>query len=655
MSEKTYFAAREGAELAHDLTHRLGEWSSTVTRNGLKRKWYKSYRLYYGRHWKIDNWFQDSDILRLGDEGELAAFAVNHYRSLIKHILVLTTNQKPSFDVRAINSDLKSLQQAKLANNILESYLKEKRIRRYVRQAAEEALVFGKGFVKVTWEPSLGSPISVEPYQDQAGEQKERLVYEGDVDVSCPSVFDVYVDLTLEDWSRAEWVICRSFRNKFNLSTRYPQYADKILSLPVKSDLDSLQYLTFQVIDETADVPIYEFYHKRTDAMPNGRYMLFCDGDTVLYDGPMPYRKLPIFRITPGEILGTTEGYTDAYDLMGIQEAINVLYSTIFTNQSAFGVQSVLIPEGANLTATQISKGIVGLRYNPAAGEPKPLQLTQSPPEIFKNIEMLERAMETLSGVNSVARGNPESFLKSGVALGLVQSMAVQFASGFQESYAELLEDVGTFILDLLKDFARTERMTSLAGKWNRGQMAAFTNEDLQNVTRVIVDLGNPLARTTAGRVDIANNLLQNGLIKTPQEYINVMTTGQLDPMLEGAEAELALVRQENEQMMDGQPVQMLALDCHLLHIQEHKALLANPTIRTNEPAVGMILQHIQSHLMQYQTQNPIIAMVNNEPPAPPQMPPGGPPGPHQPVPNMPHNGNAPHPPQAPGPNPQNQ
>ena len=47
--------------------------------------------------------------------------------------------------------------------------------------------------------------------------------------------------------------------------------------------------------------------------------------------------------------------------------------------------------------------------------------------------------------------------------------------------------------------------------------MKEFTGDDLTSVNRVIVDVGNPLARTTAGRVEMAEQLLQMGVIKTPQ------------------------------------------------------------------------------------------------------------------------------------------
>lgn len=651
-----YWAADSSDAVAHTLDGKFNEWKQEIVNNRMKRKWLKSYYMYFGRHWKEGADLDDTEIMRVGDEGELKAITINHYRNLIKHILVLTTNQKPAFDVRAINADHESLQQAKLANNILEAYLKDKKLRRYVRGAAEQALVFGKGFLKLTWEPTLGRPVAPETYVDDQGQTRERVVYEGDIEISNPSVFDVYCDQSQEDWTKNEWIMVRSYRNKYSLAVRYPHLRDQLLQLPSKSELDGRKVITLQNIDDTSDVPVYEFFHKRTDALPNGRYLLFCNGETVLYDGPIPYESLPVFRITPGEVFGTTEGYSDAFDLMGIQQALNVLASTIFSNESTFGVQSILVPEGANVSHTQLSKGMAAISYNPNAGKIEPLQLTSTPEEIFKFMEMLERMMETISGVNSVARGNPENSLHSGVALGLVQSMAVQFASAFQESYAELLEDAGTFIIELLKDFATTERMITMAGRWSKGVLKSFTNKDLMNVRNVVVELGNPMARTTAGRIGIADNLLERGLISTPQEYVTVMETGQLDPLLKAEESQLSLIHKENDDLADGKEVPILQTDKHLLHMKEHNVLLDDPYIRANSAVAGIIMAHIQQHAQMYQTQSPMMLMVTGEPPPPPPpMPPGMMPPPGGPGGPPPGHGGPPppgHPPGPPGPGP---
>jgi replicative DNA helicase len=52
---------------------------------------------------------------------------------------------------------------------------------------------------------------------------------------------------------------------------------------------------------------------------------------------------------------------------------------------------------------------------------------------------------------------------------------------------------------------------------------------------------------TIAGRVQMAEQLLQMNLIKSPQQYFQVMNTGRLDVMFEGEERELLLIKSENE------------------------------------------------------------------------------------------------------------
>jgi hypothetical protein len=616
-SSNTQYLFLENADvLAAEMLERLNQWRGIVNRNGLQRKWWKSYRLYYGKHFFKDLSYQDSEIIRTGDKGELSAVAVNHYRSFIRHILSLTTNQKPSFDARAINSEAKSLDQAKLANQILDAYLREKRLGRYLETAAEHALVFGKGFIFPQWDPQAGEAYSKEESIGPDGQPSSRTVYQGDIDLRCPSILDVYVDPSAEDFRHIYWANVRTFDNKWELAAKYPAMAEKIISLPTKAEMDGVKYFTFQVFNDSTDVPVYYAMHKKSKVLPNGRLVVYCATDCVLYDGPLPYKTLPLFRIVPGEIFGTTEGYTDAFDLMGLNEAYNTLFSTAFTNQQANGVQKIWMPEGGNLTAQQVSKGLALLR-GPAGKQPIPLQLTATAQEIFQFMPMIESAMEKLSGINNVVRGDSGENLKSGVALGLMQSMAVQYTSMFQRSWAELLEDTGTFILDLLKTFATSERMIAIAGKNHRAQLKSFKSDDLSNVDRVVVELGNAMSRSAAGRMQIADNLLEKGLIKTPQEYITVMETGQLEPMTDGISSQLSLIHGENDKMAQGIPTQAMVGDAHLLHCQKHMELIDNPDVRDNAEFLAVLLAHVQSHKMFYETQDPFFSLISGEPPAP--------------------------------------
>jgi hypothetical protein len=666
---REYWAALETESLVRELSARVRGFHNFLSKTGLSDKWKRSEDLYFGKHMDEPG-VGSGNIQDAGDKGEIKAFGVNHYRNLIKHIMALTTSTRPSYDPRAKNSDTKSQQQARLASQILDAYLSDKRLGRPMSSAAERSLVYSKGFVHMYWDPSLGKPYSTQPAVDKDGqpivddnnEPVEKIVYEGDADARAKSPFDVIYDPKLRDWSKNKWAIVRDWENKWDLAARYPEKAEIIKGLESSDDLDEFQQSQYGRFGISEDddfndyIPVYRFYHLRTDAVPNGRYMIFTNGDLCLYDGPTPYRKkLPVFRICPGEVFDTSEGYTDSFDIMALQEVVNVLYSIPFSNQQAFALQAIWLPEGCEISSSQVGKGLAILRGGMPGTEPKPLQLTSTPAELFKNIEMVEGAMEKLSGINSVVRGDPEHNLKSGAALGRVQAMAIQFASNFQKSWAELQEDCGSFLMELLKDFAKTERMEALAGKANKNAMVSFTGDDLDSIDRVAVDLGNPLARTVAGRLELADKLLERGEINGKQ-YIQVAATGQLDSIFESKESGVELIKKENEMLLDGKLPKALISDMHMEHIPEHQTVLNDPQLRLRATEgdmdanniLGNTLAHVQEHFNLWSSQDPRWSQIKNEPPAampmPPPMPgPGGP---------MPMDPNAPPPPlqQPPGP-----
>lgn len=570
------------------------------------------------------------------EQGELVNMPVNQFRNIATHMLVMTTSNRPTMECRATNTDAKSLKQTLLANNILDYYMREKKLETFLKQAVEYAIVYGAGHIVMNWNSTKGELV------DYIEETKTKI-YEGDVEFEALSPFDVIMDGTKESLNH-DWVMIRRWKNKYDLAAKYPEFADKIKKLATKADLQKFRLGISTLLDQTDDCQVMEFFHNRTDSMPDGRYMLFLSADIVLEDAAMPYRVLPVFRIAPSNIHGTPYGYTPMFDILPLQEELNSLYSTVATNQNAFGVQNVLNPRGTDIAINQLVGGLNIIDYNAQAGKPEPLQLTQTPGEVFKFIDMIEHTMETISGVNSVARGNPEASLKSGTALALVQSMALQFISGLQQSYVELIENVGSAMIKMLQDFAHTPRLVAIAGKKYGSDMKEFSSDDISNIARVIVDIGNPMARTTAGRVQMAQELIQYNDI-TPQQYVNVIKTGSLDEVTEDLVHENFLIRSENEDLLNGQDCQMSILDMHKQHIDGHRSLTFDTELRRDAEFMTRVQNHIMQHIQALRTTDPDLLMLLGQqplqPPPQPQGPPPGPqgappmPGPGGPVPGM--------------------
>lgn len=614
---KPYWASVPPKEIADEILDRVDDYYKFITLNGRIDIYRRSWATYFRAR------VNGGKLNATGQQGELTSLSVNHYRNLLLHLETMTLQQRAAFEPRAANSDVKSQSQVILAAGLLDYYMREKKMERFIKQAVKDCLIFAEGFVRVEWDAKLGKTYG----KTNTG----AIIYEGDVKYTNYNPMDVIRDYTniSRGSGQDNWYILRDFQNKHDLAAKYPALANDILQDSADMlELVDTTTLNALSLEDSDNIPVYTLLHKSTPALPQGRYTVVLGNNTVLADGPIPYDDTHVYRIAPDEESGTIFGYSVAFDLLPIQESLDILYSTAMTNQSAFGVQNILAPKGHDLSVEQISGGLNLMEYDPQLGKPEALNLTQTPAEIFNFMGMLEKLGETISGVNSVARGNPEASLKSGAALALVQSMAIQFSMGLQQSYAQLVEDLGTGTINILKKYAAVPRVAAIAGKSNRPLMKQFSGQDLSDINRVSVDMGNPLTRTTAGKVNLAESLMQNQLIENADQYIQVVTTGRLEPVIEGKQAQLLLIKGENESLAEGRPVRALITDDHQKHILEHTTVLANPEIRQDpsNPIVAATLAHIQEHMDMMNDPNvQRLAMILHkenipgQPPAPPQ------------------------------------
>lgn len=594
-----YWAALPSDELVHKALEKVDNFYKFCQETGRTDRWRRSYCYFYRAN------INGGQLRPVGEQGELTSIGVNFYRNYLQHISILTTQQQPYFEPKATNSDTKSQSQVILARSLLEYYLKEKRVERNLVQGVDDSLLMDEGFVRVRWDVTAGKSHGKTPMGTPA--------FQGDVKLSNYLPCDVIRDYTKRSYIDNTWVILRDTDvNKHDLAAKFPSLADKILIN--QDNLEQLQQTIFNYVesDENDNISVFTMLHDVTPAMPQGRYVEFLYNGTVLIDGPLPYRKKHVYRISPNNQTGTIFGYTTGYDLLPLQQATDILISTALTNNATHGVQNIIIPKNADLSASQLAGGLNVLEYDSKMGKPEAMQLTATSPETYKLNDLIMKFGDILSGINSIAKGMPESKDMSGAAMALLQNMAIQFNSGLQRSYAELCEDVGTGILQLLQDFASVPRVAEIVGKSNRPQMRSFTGQDLDQIARVTVDMGNPLQRTSAGKIALADAYMEKAMIKDPSQYIQVATTGRLEPVIEGEQKNLLCINEENEKLAEGAVVRALVTDDHGQHMLEHATVLANFDIRQNgdDPIVINTTAHIMEHWEMWKSMPAGMALV---------------------------------------------
>ena len=593
-----YFANKHGDDLAQALWKKIEDYRLYITSSGRLVLWQNLYEAFYREYW------MSGTNEKGGSHGQYTFTRINQFKSLLERLKSIILQQRLKWNARSSNSDSQSLKQAILANSLLDYYLRTKRVESQIDMAVMWGLILGEGYCTTTWDSQSGQVVG----QHQEADGTVINLHEGDVKVRTYDPTCVIRNPQSTSWNAADWVMLIDRVNKYDEAAKYPEFADQIVGLSLeRSDEQQWHFEPNWWVPDDSMIAVYYFYHKKTPACPAGRYAKFYSDNLVVLETALPYETIPVHRFAPAEHLNTPFGYSVSINLMPMQECYDVVANSIMTNHELFGVQSVVGYEGSNAQFQQLPNGANYIEIVPVPGvadsTPRGLNLMDVKADSYEFLNKLEALMEIISGVNSVARGIAPQDVTAGVSLALLQSMALQSNSAAQQSYVQFAESMGTGIIRILREYAAVPRIAEIAGQQERTFVKEFSSQDLDKIQRVLIELGNPLTDTYAGRLTLAQDLLSKNLITTPQQYLSVMNTGNLEIMTGGDEAELLLIKKENELLGNQQSVQAMEFDAHQIHINEHKAVLADPEARANPQLVALVKAHIEAH-EQFQQMN---------------------------------------------------
>ena len=593
---KNYFALEETNKFIDECLGYNASWQNSVTagNQGIAAVWFRNLSYYYGT--VLNGVGYDTSLEFGGQEGELVKMLVPQARSLNQQFLSITTKQKLNFDPLADSSDAETLDATRLAKGVLSDCVSSQKMDLKGYRLGELATLTGVSYLWTNWDIMRGRPIGV-------GEN-DSIILSGQQVTEALLPTDVIFDCTREDFYDLDWVMIRSRKNKYDLMRSYPDLADKIDKLPTINKLgDNLMFFYNTHNDDS--VFVYYVYHKTTPSLPNGRYAMFCDKDIAFTDGENPYKDpegnafIPVVQLKPEPIIATGWGYPMFSNILPTQEMMDMAFSAVASNQAAFAVQSILNPIGNDISVKNIGN-LRFLNYRPqnvpGGGAPQSLQLTQSSPETYKFIDLLLNHMQMVYNINSAMRGQPPAGVTSGTAIATLTTNGVEFSQNFIKAYVDSLETWASYTIWNYACFSDEETLVNIVGPNNTATVKSFVGKDLKPIRRVRAKISNPLMSTAAGRLQIAENLLQQGMVQDPQTYFDVLEGAPVEVMTNTVRSEDSLIYKENDDLRDGKSVKALWYDTHDKHILHHKALTYDPDIRRNSAMLQNILAHIDEH-----------------------------------------------------------
>lgn len=622
------FAADDPYDLTSYLRTHIDNWASTAVGPSLfaniAASWKRNLIAYYSPMIGATDW--TTALNYYGQQGEYTGMVVPESRTIIRQLTTLTTKQRLAVECLADSSDAKTLQAARLGRAICNQIIDEYDLESKLFAAVEQAYVVGCGYISYTWRTDKGYPYSAN--EDQS------LNYSGDVCFETPDVRDVIYDWSVQNWIDLPWVIVRQSRSRWDLAAQFPDLAEDIKSQPsimeTRRTMNDLNYL--QSYEETDRIFVYEFYHVPTASLPQGRMTFFLDDGTPLYDDVNVYECLPIQQLKFENIMQTGLGYPLLSTLLPAQEMLDQAFSIQATNVATFGVQSVLVPQGSDISAQNI-EGLNFITYKPSGpdggGKPEPMQLTATPPELPKFQEALSTKIQSLSSLNSAIRGEPPQGVTAGTAIATLSANAQEFLSSAAKQYVFSVEKILMGSIANYARFATVPRLVSMVGDQEAYLAKEFVGADLKSIKRVKVRTTSPLMNSQAGRLQVADSLLQAGLISRPQSYVGLLEGAPLEVLFDTELTEETALQGERDALLEGKPVYPLISDDHPKFIRSNLKLLYNPDVRAN-PEISQRVLEVNMERLRLEQQCPpeLKAMLRTG--QAPQMPPppqGGPEG----------------------------
>lgn len=659
-------AAPDTADVVREFETRRARYRTWLDETQATRRALRSLRTYYG--FGPNGTGNTTELGTSGDRGEFVEMAINEYGGLVEQAYAQLVATKPAFQAVPKSGDYSSRAQAAFADKLLTTVDTDNHLEEKEDEATKVGLLCREGWVALSWDKSAGAPIGLDG---------SKVVHDGDVRADVLLMWDVVFDVQSRHKSDLQWVAFRRPYNRWDLiASCQPTEEDAAdpaklerkaaLAEALKGANPSLRQSEFSDVramlfgsdlDGVTDlVDVWEIRHLPTPALPQGRLIRFVDANTVIFDSAAegagyPYKGLHVEYFEPAKVVGTAAGHSLAWDLLGMQEAVDSVATAMATAGHASGISNIWIQgvsnngQASNLTVSSLGSG---MRIIQSPTEPKPIHAIQVDPQAVAFLESCRGWMQRRMGLNDVALGDTSKGMPAQLAA-LLDAKVVQFWNQAVKSLSVMRARLRTGVLQLYQAFAKTPRVAALAGRGEELEMLEWTREKLSGVSKVTVDEVSAVSKTLAGKMATADLLLEKGLIDTPDEYLTVKATGRIEKLTEFKDRNLLRLQQEKEMLQRGiglPPIDVVAteqammadtdalpvfdtqaqgeflrptiVDTPWLDIAEYAAVLASPEARNRPDVVQAASDAIAFKVKMWRSMPPeIIAALGGMPPPP--------------------------------------
>lgn len=585
----------------------------------------------------------------------------NQLATIVETRISKMSRQKPSLKTRPASGDDADISSAKITSMLLGSTWQDQIMDEQYEDFISWLELCGTVFVKTSWNRSKGRVvISKEMMQQLTGQQQQMPnmaadaehdpgnenmkgitqqnampteIREGDIETTIVPPHEIYPDSTYRRGMRD----CRSI---IHAKAYHVQEVAEIWGVEVEAedvDLLTLQrtsasmgglgyaYGSLRTTSKPAKhhVIVKEYYERPTLKYPEGRFIVVA-GKQTLYAGPLPYKlgrdgepDFPIVRCVAIDNPGFFFGKSIIERCIGIQRRYNAVRNRKAEYLNMVAIGQWYAPIGSLDEGTELnnSPGNI-IWYRPGAGgaKPEPVVWPSLPSSFEMEESTLMQEFTAVSGVSELSRfAEAPSGVRSGIALAAAAEQDDTRLSTSVTRAANAMVNVGKFWIRLYRQFVQEPRLLRYVGGNREADVKDWEASDLRS-DDVFVENMAALAETPSQRRQMVFDLLNAGLFARPelstlseegrQKVFQMLEFGHWETAYEDDQyLQKSRARRENADIMDGNPIQVMDFDDHMLHVQMHnrmrmqsewEQLLLTPI---GQIANQLMMQHIAEHI----------------------------------------------------------
>ena len=418
----------------------------------------------------------------------------NMIRPIVNTLIAKLTRSDPGITARPRKADMPAESKAVIVNGLYQYLHRLLKYQDKIRAAAWWAVVTGTGFIKWSWEPYRGLPITV--LDPDTGEDL-TIGFSGAPVVRVIEPWDVFPDWNATDLDECKWIAVAHSMHIDHAKEQFPAKT-KLIDDYAKTHKHKFTGEYEQIRRELAGytqteshkediIKIYEYEEAPTGDYPDGRRIFLLDNHYILSEEVLINGRYSIAMMRDKGSGGRFFGVGTVEDVIDQQRELNRTVSQAIELRNMHTNPSWVMPAGSVRSPIEGGRPDQVIEYNPNYGPPPArIEPVPIPSSLWQMVEGILSSMYDITGVHEISTGKAGN-LTSGRAMGYLSDLDESKLGPTVSSMERMVEDMAKGICYLWMHFAEAPATFQVVGPNREAEVYTVHAEDLQDVEVEII------------------------------------------------------------------------------------------------------------------------------------------------------------------------